>query len=84
MAVEVGGRLYGAFQTKAHFRERADLGLLRLSASRLREFLEARPGVEVHLAFPGVGLGGLRPGEVLEALEGPLGRVADRVTLYRL
>ncbi|MEN2982673.1 MAG: hypothetical protein ABDH20_09175, partial [Thermus sp.] len=33
VAVEVGGRSYGAFQTKGHFRDRADLGLVRLGAS---------------------------------------------------
>lgn len=84
VAVEVGGRSYGAFQTKAHFRDRADLRLIRLAASKLRRFLEERPGLEVHMAFPGIGLGGLKPGEVLEALEEALGEVGDRVVLYRL
>lgn len=84
VAVEVGGRSYGAFQTKAHFRDRADLRLIRLAASRLRQFLEERSGLEVHMAFPGIGLGGLKPGEVLEALEEALGEVGNRVVLYRL
>jgi len=84
VVVEVGGRLYGAFQTKDHFRDRADLGLVRLGASRLRRVLEERPSLEVHMAFPGIGLGGLKPGEVLEALEEALGGVGDRVVLYRL
>jgi len=84
VAVEVDGRSYGAFQTKAHFRDRADLALVRLAASRLREFLEARPGLEVHMAFPGIGLGGLRPEEVLEVLEETLGPAGARVVLYRL
>lgn len=84
VAVEVDGRSYGAFQTKAHFRDRADLALVRLAASRLRRFLEERPGLEVHMAFPGIGLGGLKPGEVLEALEEALGEVGNRVVLYRL
>lgn len=84
VAVEVGGRFYGAFQTKAHFRDRADFRLIRLAASKLRRFLEERPGLEVHMAFPGIGLGGLKPGEVLEALEEALGEVGDRVVLYRL
>ncbi|MCX7946843.1 MAG: hypothetical protein N2557_07765 [Hydrogenophilus sp.] len=84
VAVEVDGRSYGAFQTKAHFRDRADLRLVHLAASRLRRFLEERPGLEVHMAFPGIGLGGLKPGEVLEALEEALGEVGNRVVLYRL
>ncbi|RTH06047.1 hypothetical protein CSW47_04095 [Thermus scotoductus] len=78
------GNSYGAFQTKGHFRDRADLGLVRLGASRLRRFLEARPGLEVHMAFPGIGLGGLDPREVLEALEEALAGVGNRVVLYRL
>ncbi|BDG18828.1 hypothetical protein TthSNM11_10310 [Thermus thermophilus] len=84
VAVELGGRFYGAFQTKGHFRDRADLALVRLGASRLRRFLEERPGLEVHMAFPGIGLGGLKPEEVLEALEEALAGVGDRVVLYRL
>lgn len=84
VAVEVDGNSYGAFQTKAHFRDRADLGLVHLGASRLRRFLEERPGLEVHMAFPGIGLGGLSPRAVLEALERGLGDQAGRVVLYRL
>lgn len=75
---------YAAFQSKAHFRGRADLRLIRLGASRLREFLEAKPGLEVHMAFPGIGLGGLDPREVLEAMEEALGPEGARVVLYRL
>lgn len=84
VAVEVDGRSYGAFQTKGHFRDRADLGLVRLGASRLQRFLEERPGLEVHMAFPGIGLGGLSPRAVLEVLERGLGDQAGRVVLYRL
>ncbi len=84
VAVEVGGRLYGAFQTKAHFRDRADLELIRLAASRLGELLERHPGLEVHMAFPGIGLGGLRSKEVLGVLREALGSVENRVVLYRL
>ena len=84
VAVEVDGRSYGAFQTKGHFRDRADLALIRLGASKLRRFLEERPGLEVHMAFPGIGLGGLSPMAVLEVLERGLGNQADRVVLYRL
>ncbi len=75
---------YAAFQTKGRFQDRADLRLIHLASSKLRRFLEARPGVEAHLAFPGIGLGGLEPGEVLEVLEEALGGVGDRVVLYRL
>ena len=36
------------------------------------------------MAFPGIGLGGLRPEEVLEVLEETLGPAGARVVLYRL
>lgn len=78
VAVETGGRRYGAFQTRSHFRREASLELTRFSASRLREFLEAHPGVEVHMAFPDLGP------EALEVLEEELGPAGRRVTLYRL
>lgn len=45
VAVEVGGRSYGAFQTKGHFRDRADLGLVLVSPERVR------------VAYRGKGLG---------------------------
>ncbi|MGC8877088.1 hypothetical protein [Thermus sp.] len=75
---------YGAFQTKGDWRNPADLGLIRLAASRLRDFLEVHPGLEVHMAFPGIGLGGLKPEAVLRVLEEGLGPQGERVVLYRL
>jgi hypothetical protein len=45
------------------------------------EWLRNNPGQEAHLAFPGVGLGGLEEGEVLEVLEPILGDLP--VTLYK-
>lgn len=36
-----------------------------------------------HLAFPGIGLGGLAPEAVLEVLEKGLGPLRERVRLYR-
>ena len=42
------------------------------------------PLVPPVVSSPGIGLGGLKPGVVLEAMEETLGRVGDRVVLYHL
>lgn len=83
VAVRLEGQLYGAFQSKLDFRQGSDLELIRYSARRLREWLEAHPTPTVHLAFPGIGLGGLKPEAVLEVLEEALGPLQTRVRLYR-
>ncbi len=70
----------GLFQSKGHWRDRADLSLIAYSAKKLVEWLRNNPGWEVHMAFPGVGLGGLDEGEVLGVLEPILGDLP--VTLY--
>jgi hypothetical protein len=71
----------GLFQTKGDWRSPADLSLITYSARRLAEWLSNNPGQEVHMAFPGVGLGDLEEGEVLEVLEPILGDLP--VTLYK-
>lgn len=82
VAVRLEDRLYGAFQSKLDFRQGSNLELIRYSAQRLRAWLEAHPTRTVHLAFPGIGLGGLKPEAVLEVLEAALGPVRERVRLY--
>jgi hypothetical protein len=72
----------GLFQTKGDWRNPADLSLIAYSARKLAEWLKKNPGQEAHLAFPGVGLGGLEEEEVLEVLE-PILRDLP-VTLYKL
>jgi hypothetical protein len=71
----------GLFQTKGDWRDRADLSLIAYSARKLAEWLKKNPGQEAHLAFPGVGLGGLEEEEVLGVLE-PILRDFP-VTLYK-
>jgi len=72
----------GVFQSKGDWRDRANLSLIAYSAKKLAEWLRNNPGLEAHLAFPGVGLGGLEAEEVLEVLEPVLGDLP--VVLYRL
>ena len=82
LAVEVEEKLsLGVFQTKGNWREKADLAIIAHSAQALARWLDERPGWEAHLAFPGIGLGGLDAGSVAEVLE-PLLRNLP-VTLYR-
>jgi hypothetical protein len=82
LALEVApGLSVGLFQTKGDWRDRAELGIIRYSATALAEYLEGNPR-EVHMAFPGVGLGGLEEEEVLEVLEPLLGGLP--VVLYTL
>jgi hypothetical protein len=82
LALQVAPGLHaGLFQTKGDWRDRADLGIIRYSATTLAQYLERNPQ-EVHLAFPGVGLGGLEEEEVLEVLEPILGGLP--VVLYKL
>jgi len=72
----------GVFQTKGDWRSPADLSLIAYSARKLAEWARKNPGLEIHLAFPGIGLGGLEEGEVLEVLEPILGGLP--ITLYKL
>jgi hypothetical protein len=75
------GLSVGLFQTKGNWRDRADLGIIRYSATTLAQHLERNPQ-EVHMAFPGIGLGGLEEGEVLEVLKPFL--KGFQVFLYKL
>jgi len=82
LALEVSpGLSVGLFQTKGDWKSPAELGIIRYSATALAKYLERNPQ-EVHMAFPGIGLGGLPENEVLETLEPLLGDF--RVFLYKL
>jgi hypothetical protein len=83
VAVRLGNRLYGAFQSKLDFRQGGDLELISYSAERLAAWLIEQPRAVVHMAFPGIGLGGLAVDAVQEALT-PLEGLGERVRLYTL
>jgi hypothetical protein len=83
LIVQVAPGLHtGLFQSKEDWKDRADLSVIAYSARKLAEQLKSNPGLEAHLAFPGVGLGGLEEEEVLEVLEPLLG--GFQVYLYKL
>ncbi len=68
-------------RTKGDWRAPADLTIIAHSARKLAGWLRDHPGWEAHMAFLGVGLGGLGEGEVLEVLGPLLGGLP--VVLYR-
>ncbi len=83
LVAQVGPALsIGLFQTKGDWREPASLSLVAHSARKLAEWMEENPGWEAHVAFPGVGLGGLEERGVLEVLEEYLRGLP--VVLYKL
>jgi hypothetical protein len=84
VAVHHNARFWGAFQTKLDFREASSLELIRFSAQQLRMWMLEHPRQTVHLAFPGIGLGGLEPEQVLEILREELKPMLKRLWLYRL
>jgi hypothetical protein len=82
LALEVApGLSVGLFQTKGDWKDRANLNIIKYSAAALASLLKRSPQ-EVHMAFPGIGLGGLSEDEVLEVLEPLLG--GFQVFLYKL
>ena len=68
LMIETGMGL-GAFQTKYHYRGRADLNLIALAAQKLALFASRHPDLRIAVNFPGVGLGRLRRESVMGVLE---------------
>jgi hypothetical protein len=58
-----------AFQVKDHFRERADLNIIRHSAEKLSEMAEKHSDQRFDLNFPGIGNGGLEESDVFGIVE---------------
>lgn len=72
-------RLIGAFQVKYHWRWPASLELISASVARLKIWCDIHPGVEAHMNYPGIGLGGLKP----EQIEPLLAILPERVHVWR-
>ena len=60
--------LLGIFQTKDHWRNKADLNIIRMSTVLLTEWCYENPTTQVRMNFPGIGLGGLSESEVLKII----------------
>jgi hypothetical protein len=59
----------GAFQVKFNWKDKADLGLIRISATRLSAIAEALPDWRIAMNFPGIGNGQLTEKEVQPYIE---------------
>ncbi len=57
--VKLKGKLFGAFQVKKHFRDKADPELIRRASKSLKDFATENSGFTVYMNFPGIGYGRL-------------------------
>ena len=60
--------IIGAFQVKYHFKDKADIELIKFSTQKLREFAENNSDKKIKMNFPGIGNGKLK-NEYKEILE---------------
>lgn len=58
-----------AFQVKTHFKDKADLDLIRESSSCLQDVATEYPDKRFDLNFPGIGNGGRNESEVMPIIE---------------
>lgn len=79
LVIDMHGHRIGLFQVKEHFKDRADLDLIKMSASRLCAWCERHPDVAVNLNFPGIGHGHRSEEEVLPLLE----TLPDQVNVWK-
>jgi hypothetical protein len=68
-----------AFQVKRHFKDAADLELIRKSAIMLSAWAKGNPSWVYNLNFPGIGLGRLE----VDQVEPLLARLPDNVFIWR-
>lgn len=68
-----------AFQTKAHWRNKAEFDLIHLSTRMLDGEARRNPMMAIHLPFPGIGYGGLNPFVVKPLID----NLPDNVTVWR-
>lgn len=69
----------GAFQVKRHFRDAADLDLIRMSTAKLKELAESNPELTYSINFPGIGFGWRDIEEVMPIIE----TLPNNVTVWR-
>ena len=63
------GEALGVFQVKYHFREKADLELIKYSTAMLTQHTMDFPHITFNLNFPGIGYGNLTREEVLPIIQ---------------
>ena len=67
------------FQVKKHFKDKADISLIKKATNLLIIEANNYPNEEFHLNFPGIGYGGLR----IEAVEPIILTLPDNVFIWR-
>lgn len=79
-ASSANGQLVGAFQSKQHWRDPSTVELITFSTGVLNNYLDSHPAISVAIAYPGIGLGGLKERDVQPILK----TLPDRVTICKL
>lgn len=70
----------GAFQVKHHWKRPARYDLIKQSTYKLMDFCAANPDSEIHMNYPGIGLGGLNADKVANIIS----NLPDQVVVWRL
>lgn len=73
------GKKLGCFQTKYQWRDPAEMDLIALGMAELVLWCSYHPNDSVHLAYPGIGLGGLS----IEQVEPYIKQLPDNVSIWR-
>lgn len=73
-------RIYGAFQVKYHFKDRANLELISRSVNKLNDYIEKSKIERVSMNYPGIGYGGRTEDEILPIIE----KLSDKVKIYKI
>ena len=61
--------LLGTFQVKQHYKDQADLFLIKYSIIKLFDLVLGSPYKKINLNFPGIGLGGLNRHVIIPQLQ---------------
>lgn len=72
-------QIIGSFQVKTHYSNHAEDKIIRRSADILNRVALAKPHIQFHMNFPGIGYGNLKYKKVLKIVE----ILPDNVILYR-
>jgi hypothetical protein len=79
--ISTQGTLLGAFQVKYHWRDEADLNLIRFSCRELARYAGPCPRERIVVNYPGIGNGRLTRDDVEPILKAGLGKL-DNVFIY--
>lgn len=69
----------GVFQVKYHYKDNADILLIKNSTEKLKKYALKAPNLIFHMNFPGIGWGGLTEKQVMPIIES----LPDNVWIYK-